>query len=73
MVFLFRVGNKLQEEVIIFGDFADFADTKHLGYICEARPSETVPEKRTCVFPFSHEGKIYSSCTFAVNPNSKTD
>ena len=29
---------------------------KRLGYICEARPMETVDGRRSCHFPFRHQG-----------------
>ena len=41
---------------------------KRLGYICEARPMDTVDGKGSCHFPFKHEGVTHDSC---VPPESE--
>ena len=41
---------------------------KRLGYICEARPMDTVDGKTSCHFPFKHEGVTHDSC---VPPESE--
>lgn len=41
-----------------------------LTYMCEARPTETTPDKETCHFPFVHNGNTYDTC--AQNEDSLT-
>lgn len=35
----------------------------YLGYICEARPSQTIDPAKSCVFPFTHDGIVHDSCS----------
>ena len=35
---------------------------KRLGYICEARPMDTLDGTRSCHFPFKHQGNTHYAC-----------
>jgi hypothetical protein len=38
-------------------------DTTPLGYICEARPMDSIDQTETCHFPFEHQGNTHDSCS----------
>jgi hypothetical protein len=38
-------------------------DATPLGYICEARPMDSLDPTKTCNFPFEYLGKTYDSCS----------
>ena len=35
---------------------------KRLGYVCDARPMDTVDRKGSCHFPFKHQGITHDTC-----------
>jgi hypothetical protein len=49
------------------GGLASASTKPFLGYLCETRPITTLAGTDMCQFPFSYQGKTYTSCSFENN------